>query len=903
MPFRYALASLLLLAVSVPTAHAQACDEIAQSSFSLSDVSANLYNDGALFWRGGDLSYTVPKDGGVKPIFAGNLWVGGTVNGEPRIAAADFGDWEFRPGPLGDDGVPLPEGCTAYNRIYTVTAPELAAFEAGNPPSPRLADWPVGLGAPAIDAQGDPVVPTRVDQTVDLDAGERPVIYGTETAFWVMNDVRSHFNTGSEPLGVEVRVMAFLVNDPDTPALDQGSFYRVETINKSGVPIGDVRVAMWMEYDLGDFDDDYIASDPGRSLGYVYNADDFDDPDAGGYGVPPALGVDVLSGGWSSLFYENTASDETGNPSRGATEEWFNLLRGRWLDATPITRGGLGYNPGSVDFTRWQWDGDPVTLGFWTEDNPFGQGEARETGDRRAITSALPAELPPGASHTVDFAIVFGQGTDRLDSVTELRAASDLVQARYDDGSLFATTSGDLGLPPLAAPALVAPADGAALTPPETLRLEWAAVDGATAYQVVLDDDELLSAGRSVITETVMGLALEVPLDHLPQSSGAPFFWRVTPLNASGRGPSSETRSFTYTFTFVPFVTLLSDESPAFVEVVGPGGADPCGPDAESTFGCDEVGGNAVYGGVVNHAPVVNPNGTGRYSLFATGPFEQALAQAAPNDVEIRFTAEGSIGYHPFSEGGPGREGATLRVPFEIWDIGVVPPGQPNDPDDDVRLIPALFSGVHSDDAPTVCDFAYGEIAPTDPSNETGLALTDRIYGWAPAEGLTYADFEATAAPLVDAAPDGCYFDTDDVLFAFLDLTFPLNRPLQRFVLGDVAGDADIDALQGTVIRFYTNDPQPVADEAAPESGALALTVAPNPSRGAARVSFILPEPGIARVRVVDVLGREVAMLADGERTAGSHTVALPRRLAAGVYVVTVEASGERASRTLTVVR
>ena len=899
MPFRYALAGLLLLAASAPPAHAQACDEdIARSSFSLSDVSANLYNNGALFWLGGAASYTVPRDEGVTAIFAGNLWVGGTVGGEPRIAAADFGDWEFRPGPLGDDGVPLPEGCTTYNRIYTVTAPELAAYEAGNPPSPRLAAWPVGLGAPAVDAQGDPVVPTSPDQVVDLAAGERPVVYGTETAFWVMNDVREHENTGSEPLGVEVRVSAFLVNDPDTPALDQGSFYRVETVNKSGVPIGDFRVAMWMEYDLGDFDDDYIASDPGRSLGYAYNGEDADDE----YGVPPAIGVDVLSGGWSSLFYENNNSDQTGRPSRGDREEWFNLLRGRWPDATPITPGGLGYNPGSTDVTRWQWNGDPVAESFWTEEDADGQGTAREPGDRRAITSALPAELPPGASHTVDFAIVFAQGADRLDSVTELRAASDLVQARYDDGSLFETTSGDLGFPPLAAPALVSPADGAALAPPETIRLEWTAVDGATAYQVQVDDDELFASGRPVIAETVAGLTLEVPLDHLPQSSGDPFFWRVTPLNEAGRGPASETRSFTYTFTFVPFVTLLSDDSPAFVEVVGPGGTDPCGPDAESTFGCDEVGGNAVYSGFARSAPVTNPNGTGRYSLFAAGDFEQALAEAAPHDFEIRFTAEGSIGYHPFGEGEPGQESATIRVPFEIWDVGVVPPGQPNNPADDVRLIPALFSDGHDDDERAVCDFAYGEILATDPTNETGLALTDRIYGYRPAEGLTYADFDATAAPLVDAAPDGCYFDTAEALGVFLDDEFPGNRPVQRFVLGDVAGDGDIDALQGTVIRFYTNDPQPVADEAAPQASPLALVVAPNPSRGAARVSFALPEPDVARVRVVDVLGRTVAVLADGARAAGAHTLALPR-LASGVYVVTVDAGDARASRTLTVVR
>ena len=66
----------------------------------------------------------------------------------------------------------------------------------------------------------------------------------------------------------------------------------------------------------------------------------------------------------------------------------------------------------------------------------------------------------------------------------------------------------------------------------------------------------------------------------------------------------------------------------------------------------------------------------------------------------------------------------------------------------------------------------------------------------------------------------------------------------------------------------------------------------PNPSSGGARVAYRLAEAGHARVSVVDLLGREVAVLADGPHGSGESRVALPA-LPPGVYVVRlVTASG-----------
>ena len=95
-----------------------------------------------------------------------------------------------------------------------------------------------------------------------------------------------------------------------------------------------------------------------------------------------------------------------------------------------------------------------------------------------------------------------------------------------------------------------------------------------------------------------------------------------------------------------------------------------------------------------------------------------------------------------------------------------------------------------------------------------------------------------------------------------------------------------------------------------PESLALEA-VYPNPARSSATVTFALPEAAAVRLAVYDVLGREVAVLAEGAHETGRHAAALDTwMLPAGVYLVRLEvadpgtgADGAVQTRRLTVVR
>ena len=139
--------------------------------------------------------------------------------------------------------------------------------------------------------------------------------------------------------------------------------------------------------------------------------------------------------------------------------------------------------------------------------------------------------------------------------------------------------------------------------------------------------------------------------------------------------------------------------------------------------------------------------------------------------------------------------------------------------------------------------------------------------------------------------------ETDVRTRSSITLDLSTQTAHEEVPLHDLADGAE--ATDRFVLRIGT--PRVLAAGAVPE---VALEpVAPNPSSGSARVAFALPEAGSIRLTVVDVRGREVAVLADGPRAAGRHETRLGSALAAGVYVVRLEAGGAVVTRQAVVVR
>ena len=430
----------LLVAGTAPDAAAQSCTlGTAENTLNINNVRAQVFNTGSLFFGGSTTNgdgYYVPKAAQKSPIFASGIWIGGQRDGQLRFAGSRYTNFNFWPGPLVQGtGLPVnPASCSTYDRIYSVSKSDIAAYEGGAAPAADLADWPAQLGAPVVDGDGNP-------DNYDLAAGDRPEIIGDQGIWWVMNDAgqETHAGSGTGPLGVEVQVLAFAFSRAD--ALGNTTFYKYKVINRGATTITDTYITIFSDPDLGNAGDDFVGYDADLGLGYVYNADD-EDEGATGYGVPPAAGYDFFQGPITpagdtlaasafSYFINGGPPTSTGDPALAPI--MYNFQQGLWGDGTPMRAGGDGYNqPNSFPITKFAFPGDPVTGEAWSEVNNGTATPANAPGDRRLLISTGPFNLEPGVPQDIVFGLVFAQGTSRFNSITALRAADGLAQTAYD---------------------------------------------------------------------------------------------------------------------------------------------------------------------------------------------------------------------------------------------------------------------------------------------------------------------------------------------------------------------------------------------------------------------------------------------------------------------------------------
>ncbi|MCH7977008.1 MAG: T9SS type A sorting domain-containing protein [Bacteroidetes bacterium] len=450
---RYAIPFLFLLAAPVLAQTPGSCElGVAEGDLDVNQVFARVFITGALFFGNETTAgngYLVPKTSGKSPIFAAAFWVGGKVNGELRVAAARYTRYEMWPGPLSAGAtLPNPSDCSAYDRIFVVSREDVARYLRTGEATDDLRDWPVSWGAPVLDGDG-------IEGNYILEGGDQPAILGDQMAWWVMNDVGNvHEETGSNPLGVEVQVSAFAASG-GARAIEQATYYRYVIINRNSLPIDSVYVSLFVDADLGDAVDDWIGSDTTLSMGYVYNGDDFDDPTYG-YGIPPAQGYQVVQGpvglpngrdddddgvvdekdehlGMTAATYFCNGCTDPSDPVHSISD-YFNPMQGLWRDGTPLTASGLGqYTNGPA--TMFAFPGDPVTDQCWSMANDC-EGSFVPPNDQRLVVHTGPFRLEPGQSEEIVLALPFAQGSDHLDSVTQLRNAAHVVKAAWDTGFL-----------------------------------------------------------------------------------------------------------------------------------------------------------------------------------------------------------------------------------------------------------------------------------------------------------------------------------------------------------------------------------------------------------------------------------------------------------------------------------
>jgi hypothetical protein len=342
-------------------------------------------------------------------VFAAGLWIAARSAGELRVTVAEHPSM-FAPGPIlspttwGYENSPLYRGYKINLGDRPGSDPDYAAW----------LNWTPGVpGAPPL-------------------LHGLPRLLGDQTIWSVYNDLNpNHENNpaggGARPLGIEVRQSTFaLAQAPN----DRVVFLEFQIFNRGTDTLEDAYVSLWSDPDLGGPSDDLIGCDRSRDAGYCYNGANQDAV----YGTqPPAVGMVLLQGpivpavgliawvnGTAVPEYRNLGMTSFQNyrngDDPGTPDQTYNYMRGLKANGSPMI------DPTTAQVTTFAVSGDPVTRTGWIDSNPT---------DRRMMLTSGPFEMAPGDSQIVTAAVIVGQGSDRLRSLTNFLAVADSARATF----------------------------------------------------------------------------------------------------------------------------------------------------------------------------------------------------------------------------------------------------------------------------------------------------------------------------------------------------------------------------------------------------------------------------------------------------------------------------------------
>lgn len=400
------------------------------TTLSLNNVNAHLMDNGYFFTNctTQNAGYEIPKGSNKFAIYSSAFWFGGhDINSQLQLVTPTYCNQgnDLWAGPLdvntGNAIVPNPFSQTFWTVSKQSIQDHIANYQSPGYIVPNeIANWPahgdITQGAAFYIA---PFVDVNSNGQYDPHLGDYPCIKGDMATYIIMNDAKGTHASGGGITNVEIHFMFYQF--ATNTILNNTTFVDIEVINRGTQTLYDFYTSYYMDADIGGPTDDYFGCDSSRNLMYTYNSDNFDqDGIVSGYGTnPPAIGVVCLSQSVESVgSFSNGLSYPYNDPS--SPVQFYNTMKAQWQDGT-FWQDNNGNN------THFMYSGDPNSSVEWSENSV-----SNIPGDRRMVMNSRYGTLLPGDSYNISYAIVFGQGTDNLSSVTNLFQNTDSIQDFYN---------------------------------------------------------------------------------------------------------------------------------------------------------------------------------------------------------------------------------------------------------------------------------------------------------------------------------------------------------------------------------------------------------------------------------------------------------------------------------------
>lgn len=439
----YTLSKILLLSFPISL--------FAQTAIGILDANntkAFVYNNGCFF---NDGKYQVPKPVSGQPIkstiYTAGHWIGGLSNGQVYLAAETYRQTgkDFQQGPVSLNYTPA--SLAYWNRLWKISKSDIDSFRSllSNGQSVSqftdILQWPAKGNILFGDSTSNyaPFMDLNGNGLYEPLAGEYPQIKGDKALYTIINDDIIHGESGGQKLQLEIHRLVYAFNAPNNKALNNTTFVDLKLINKSTRNYDSLLFASWVDFDLGDYADDYVGTDTARNMIYTYNGK-ANDSTALGYGTTPPAQACVLINHklWSTMYYNNTPDPITGNPVTPL--DHLSYMNGRWRDGSVKTASGIGAGTSGLP-TRFSFSGDPCLGTGWWEG-----GEGIAPNDRRIMATANPAALLVGGQLNYTLAFVYSRADsgDNIASFCTLKTDVDSVVSWYKNQKYYYSSTPEI---------------------------------------------------------------------------------------------------------------------------------------------------------------------------------------------------------------------------------------------------------------------------------------------------------------------------------------------------------------------------------------------------------------------------------------------------------------------------
>lgn len=374
--------------------YSQSCNPVAFATIQNQFISTYVSNVGDI-WSNPTVNsagFEYPKrtvtqiangDRALNPIFAGGIWLSSKEGSQINSSLITYRivQKHFKPGPINLlTGKVDSQSCMYFDKIWIMNKSLINAhiqnwLNAASLPltniDPKIIEWPAKgnrtfTKVPIVDDMA-PFLDVNNNGIYDPEYGDYPMIKGDESHFTVYNDIASgRLDSVEKPVGVEVQLLTSLFYSNIENGIGTALFHDCKIIKKTTGNANDFIFSLFVDTDLGNFNDDYVGCDTLSNSGFVYNADNFDEVTSiNGYlANPPVVITSFINKKMGSfLYYINGTSGQNINPSN--TTQYRNNMEGLTRTGNSYTISNDAITPGNP-VTKFCFFGNPSDNSKWS---------------------------------------------------------------------------------------------------------------------------------------------------------------------------------------------------------------------------------------------------------------------------------------------------------------------------------------------------------------------------------------------------------------------------------------------------------------------------------------------------------------------------------------------------------